>query len=150
MSTRIAKQISARLRAKNISFYELEKKAGLKPHAVQNILRGKSKKPSGELLQSIAHELGCHVEDLLQGQETRYAEELPHSKKVLLNQPYEHPDLFLETVKFVNHALKEKENNLTIEQFISCVEEIYLHSLQKDPKKVDKNFAEWWVDLATD
>ena len=120
MSTQIARQISARLRAKNISFYELEKKAGLRPHAVQNILRGRSKKPSGELLQAIAQELGCTVEDLLQSQKTNYTDEITHSKKELLNQRYKHPDLFLETVKFVNQTLKEKENSLTIDQFISC------------------------------
>ena len=65
MSTPIAKQIFTRMRAKNLTFYELQKKAGLKPHAVQNILRGKSQKPSAELLQAIARELGCTIEDLL-------------------------------------------------------------------------------------
>ncbi|MDP3441511.1 MAG: hypothetical protein Q8T08_01515 [Ignavibacteria bacterium] len=46
--------------------------------------------------------------------------------------------------------MKQKENELSIEQFISCIEEIYLHSLQKDSSHMDKEFAEWWVDLATD
>lgn len=150
MSTQIAKQISTRMRAKNLTFYELEKKAGLRPHAVQNILRGKSKKPSAELLQIIARELGCTIEDLLQDQEAGYGEGIPSAKKELLSHPYKHPDLFLETVKFVNSALEETENNLTLEQFVSCIEEIYLHSLQKDPRKVDQKFAEWWIDLATD
>lgn len=150
MSTHIAKQIFTRLRAKNLTFYELEKKAGLRPHAVQNILRGKSKKPSAELLQAISQELGCTIEDLLQDQELDYGEEISSSKKELLSQPYECPELFLETVEFVNKTLAEKEHSLTIEQFVSCLEEIYLHSLQKSPQKVDEQFAEWWIDLATD
>ena len=46
--------------------------------------------------------------------------------------------------------LKDKENKLTIEQYMKCVEEIYIQSLQKDPSKVDEEFGEWWIDLATD
>lgn len=150
MSTQIAKQISTRMRAKNLSLTTLEKEAGLRPHAVQNILRGKSKKPSAEILQAVADVLGCNVRDILYPQDPYPEEELSSSKKEFLNHPYAHPELFVETVKFVNHALKTKENPLTNEQFIKCVEEIYIQSLQKDPTMVDEEFGEWWIDLATD
>jgi transcriptional regulator with XRE-family HTH domain len=150
MSTQIAKQISIRMRAKNLSLTTLEEEAGLRPHAVQNILRGKSKKPSAELLQAVADVLGCNVKDLLRPQELYDEEELASSKKAFLNHPYEHLDLFVATVKFVNAALQEKDHSLTIEQFMKCLEEIYIHSLQVNPKKVDEEFAEWWIDLATD
>ena len=150
MSTQLAKQISTRMRAKNLTLQALEREAGLRPHAVQNILRGRSKKPSAEILQAVADVFGCTVKDLLHHQENSHEEELTQSKRELLSQKYEYPDLFLETVKFVNAALKEKENELSIEQFISCIEEIYLHSLQKNPSHMDQEFAEWWVDLATD
>ena len=150
MSTQIAKQISTRMRAKNLSLTTLEKEAGLRPHAVQNILRGKSKKPSAEILQAVADVLGCSVKDILRPQDPYPEEELSSSKKEFLSHPYEHQELFEETVKFVNHALKTKENPLTIEQFMRCVEEIYIQSLQKDATKVDEEFGEWWIDLATD
>ncbi len=148
MSTQIAKLISTRMRAKNLSVSTLEKEAGLKPHAVQNILRGKSKRPSADILQAVADVLGCTVKDLMHRQETY--EEASQSKKELLSHKYKHPELFLEIVKFANNALEEKDNELTIEQFINCIEEIYLQSLQKDPSKIDEEFAEWWIDLATD
>jgi len=150
MSTQIAKQITTRMRAKNLSLSSLEKEAGLKPHAVQNILRGKSKRPSAAILKAVGDVLGCSVNDLLDQHEIYHEEDLSQSKKELLSRKYEYPDLFSEIVKFVNEALKHKDNALTIEQFMSCIEEIYLHSLQKDPSKIDKEFAEWWVDLATD
>lgn len=150
MTTSIAKQISTRMRAKSLSVQALEGEAGLRPHAVQNILRGKSKKPSAEILQAVADVLGCTVKDLLSQQEISREEELSDSKKELLNNKYDYPELFLETVEFVNNTLKTKEHDLTIDQFINCIEEIYLHSLQKDPHKIDEEFAEWWVDLATD
>ncbi|MBA3814344.1 MAG: helix-turn-helix transcriptional regulator [Alphaproteobacteria bacterium] len=128
----------------------LEKEAGVRPHAVQNILRGKSKKPSAELLQAVADVLGCNVKDLLRPKESYDEEELSSSRKEFLSHAYDNPDLFVETVQFVNAALREKENSLTIEQFMRCVEEIYIQSLQKDPNQVDEDFAEWWIDLATD
>jgi len=34
-----------------------------------------------------------------------------------------------------------------IRQVLTCVEETYLHSLQKGPNKVDKDFAEWFMGL---
>lgn len=150
MSTSIAKHISTRMRAKNLTLTALEKEAGLKPSAVQNILRGRSKRPSADILQAVADVLGCSVKELLTQQETSYEEDLAQSNTKLLSHEYEHPELFLEIVNFVNNALKNKENKLTIEQFMSCIQEIYLHSLQKAPKHMDEEFAEWWIDLATD
>ncbi|MBP6951577.1 MAG: helix-turn-helix transcriptional regulator [Alphaproteobacteria bacterium] len=150
MSTSIAKHISTRMRAKNLTLTALEKEAGLKPSAVQNILRGRSKRPSADILQAVADVLGCSVKELLTQQETSYEEDLAQSNTKLLSREYEHPELFSEIVNFVNNALKNKENKLTIEQFMSCIQEIYLHSLQKDPNHMDEEFAEWWIDLATD
>jgi transcriptional regulator with XRE-family HTH domain len=138
------------MRAKNLSLAELEKEAGLKRHTVQNIMRGRSKRPSADIMQAVADVLGCSVKDLLTQQEISYEENLSQSNKELLSREYEHPELFSEIVIFVNTALKNKENKLTIEQFISCIQEIYLHSLQKDPSQIDEEFAEWWIDLATD
>ena len=150
MSTSIAKHISTRMRAKNLSLSELEKEAGLKRNTVQNIMRGRSKRPSADILQAVADVLGCGVKELLAQQESSYEENLTQSNTKLLSHEYEHPELFSEIVNFVNHALKNKENKLTIEQFMSCVQEIYLHSLQKDPNHMDEEFAQWCIDRPTD
>lgn len=150
MSTELAKQISARMKAKNLSGITLERAAGLKPHSVQNILRGKSKKPNAEILQAISNVLGCTVKDLLENQEIFQKTELSEPKKEILKSKYECSDLLMETAKIVNDLLKQKVNTLTIEQVFSCIEKIYIHSLKKDPTRVDKAFAEWWIDLATD
>ena len=150
MSTQLAKQISARMQAKNLSSIALEREAGLKPHSVQNILRGKSKKPSAEILQAVSDVLGCTVKDLLQDQEIFQEAELSEPKKDILKNKYECSNLLMETARTVNDILKQKDNILTIEQVLSCIEKIYLHSLKKDPTQVDKDFAEWWISLATD
>jgi transcriptional regulator with XRE-family HTH domain len=148
MSTSVARQINARMKAKNLSIGILEKEAGLKIHAVRNILRGKSKRPSGQALQAIADVFGCTVRDLLtEDQEIFEGSDSVDSNEALLNSSYKYPMLLAETIKVVNDKIEEKNQELTIQQVLTSIQEIYLHSLQKDPEKVDQNFADWFIDL---
>lgn len=147
MSTAIAKQISVRMKAKNFSILTLEREAGLKTHAVRNILRGKSKRPAADILQAVSEVLGCTVKDLLQTQEIFQEEELAESNDERLHTTYAYPTLYVETVQFVNDILQQKGETATVKQAQTCFEEIYFNSAQKDPSKVDKEFGEWWIDL---
>lgn len=147
MSTALAKQITIRMKAKNFSILTLEREAGLKTHAVRNILRGKSKSPSVDIVHAVSEALGCTVKDLLQNEGLFQEEELTESKNEKLNEMYAYPTLYIETVQFVNDVLQQKGHNVTVKQAQTCFEEIYFHSAQKDPTKVDKEFGEWWIDL---
>lgn len=147
MSTAIAKQISIRMKAKNLSILTLEREAGLKTHAVRNILRGRSKRPAADILQAVADVLGCTVKDLLQNQEIFQEEDLAESNDERLHTAYAYPSLYMETVQFVNEVLHQKGQQATVQQALTCFEEIYFNSAQKDPSKVDKEFGEWWIDL---
>lgn len=146
---KIDQQIEARMRARNISIVDLENQAGLKTHAVRNILRGKSKNPSAVNLQAIADVLGCSVKDLLATPEVLEEslpvplEEVLHGKYTL----YDKQGLFPEVVKSVDEFVQKQNKALTVEQFLTAVKEIYLHSLQKDPTQVDQDFAEWFIGL---
>lgn len=150
MSTQIAKQISVRMKAKNLSILTLEREAGLKTHAVRNILRGKSKRPAADILQAVSDVLGCTVKDLLQNQEVFQEEDFSESNDERLNTTYAYPALYVETVQFVNEILQQKGETATVKQALTCFEEIYFNSAQKDPSKVDKEFGEWWIDLVLD
>lgn len=148
MTTQIAKQLSARIKAKSLSVGELEKVAGLKTHAVRNIVRGKSKRPSAEILQAVSDILGCTVKDLLTGDGIFEVQETPHqSRDDLLKEEFDHPKLLLETVNFVLQAFDQKQNTVSVRQALNCVEEIYLHSLEKKENQVDKAFGEWFIEL---
>ena len=63
---------------------------------------------------------------------------------------YDKHGLFPEIVKAVDVFTQKQNKNLTIEKFLTAVKEIYLHSLQKDPSKVDMDFAEWFLGLMTE
>lgn len=146
MNTSVAKQISVRMKAKNLSILMLEREAGLKNHAVRNILRGKSKRPSADILQAIADVLGCTVKELLENQDA-FQDDLSDAQSERLNESFCYPELYFDTVKFVNNLLQQKKSKATFQQAITCFEEIYFHSAQKDSSKVDEKFAEWWVEL---
>ena len=147
MQTQLAKQILARLKAKNITVNMLEREAGLKPHSVVNIIRGTSKKPSAEILQAVADVLGCDIRDLLGNQDLFIENENSKSKAEILESSYEMPELLKNTLNSINERLEGKENLLTTQQVLTCVQEIYLHSLQKTPPTVDNEFADWFIGL---
>ena len=148
MSTQIAKQISTRMKAKNLTVWALEKKAGLRVGSVRNILRGNSKKPSAELLQAIADALGCTVQDLLQDQHIPEGDE--RGREVFLESEYQNAELLLATTTCVNAKLRQHAPHITVKQALVCIEEIYLHSLQHGGKKVDEVFADWFIGLVVD
>ncbi len=147
MTTALAKQLSTRMKAKNLSASMLEREAGLKAHAVLNILRGKSKRPSAHILQAIADTLGCTIPDLLGHQEIFQVDESTQSKNELLNSPYDNPNLLQDVLQTVNEKIKKENLHLTVQQTLTCIEEIYLHSLQKKQQTIDPLFADWFLNL---
>ena len=144
--TTIAQQIDVRMKAKDFSIMSLEAKAGVKPHAVRNILTGKSKNPSAVNLQAIADVLGCTVKDLLAAPVLQEEEAQP-SLEELLETKHVNSSLMEECVTTIEDTLKKTRKTLTNVQFLTCVREVYLHSLQKTPQKVNKEFAEWFIHL---
>ena len=145
--TLIAKQIEARMKAQNFSIMDLETKAGVKPHAVRNILTGKSKSPSAVNLQAIADVLECSVKDLLATPTALLKEDDHKSLEDLLKEKHVNSSLMRDCVIVIEEYLQQTKKTITTAQFLTCVREVYLHSLQKDPRKVNKDFAKWFVDL---
>jgi transcriptional regulator with XRE-family HTH domain len=136
------------MKAKNLSRGVLAKQAGLEAYVISNILRGKTKRPKGDVLQAIADVFGCSVRDLLTENQGVFKEnDVTASKDDILGSPYKHLDLLKETIKIVNDRIEARKQDLTVQQALRLVQETYLHSLQKKPEKVDPNFVEWFIGL---
>jgi transcriptional regulator with XRE-family HTH domain len=146
MKTIIAKQIHARMKAKNISTIEIERQAGVKPHAVRNILRGNSKRPSVDIVYAVARVLNCTVDDLIQGMNIFTDDKKGETREELIAQTYK-AGLLAETVKLIDAKVNQGKHNLTVHQVLTCVEETYLQSLQKGVQKVNHEFADWFLQL---
>ena len=140
-------QLRHRMQDQGLSANALEKKANLKPSAVQNILQGKSKRPAALLLQAIAKELHCTTADLL-GDTSTQLHPGPLSKGGQ-NEVWS-PQLFVEAIKTIEELLAEKGVKASKEATINYADELYKYSLMKSSSaehaKVDHHFASWLIN----
>jgi len=145
--TPLAKQISARLKAKNLTVSALEKKAGLKNYTVRNIMRGKSRNPNFEMMQAICNVLGCSIQDLIE-KDQHFIEVDEEGVEHLAEEiSFDNQALLLNCVETVNSILEKNKQVLTVRQVMTCIEEIYLHSHKQNLNTADSSFAKWFIDL---
>lgn len=133
--------IKKRLLDKKMSANELERICGLKQSAIQNILYGRSKNPTIEIVKSIAQGLGCSIEQLI-GNENTINFPINKSDTML---PWE-PALFIKCIETIQILFDKKESKLSFEQAITCATEVYKYSIKSSTMVVDKRFAEWLVE----
>ena len=140
----IVTQIKARLLQQGISAHALEKRAGLKPSAVHNILYGRSKNPSITIIQAIAQALKCKVSDLIDEPLPPQKSNTKSSGELLV--PLWESELYLESFEIVTSILKNKKNNLSKEKILEIVDEVYLYAQKGKKQTPDPLFAAWIIE----
>lgn len=144
MSTHLQEQIQNRMESKQLTVHALERKAGLNRSAVRNILQGFSKKPSANVLMTIAEALDCTIEDLVgQGND-----ELSGRIKTVAKTRNTHAwndKLYIDAVKAVTKFASEKDSQLKSDRIISLINETYKYSLDKGSDTLDQDFTKWLV-----
>lgn len=139
MPTYLQQQLIQRMQEKNLTINALEKRANLKESTVRNIIKGKSKNPRVETLDSIAHVLGCSIVDLMHDPSGK------ESSSPMADQSHKlEEELFLDTIKVLFDLYKEKNCLPTLEETLFYIKEAYLYALKV--KSVDKNFIEWFIE----
>lgn len=149
----LKKRIQDRMEKFGTSVHALEKKAGLKPSAVNNILYGRSKNPSVTLIKKIAHALDCSVDDLVSEEETAFrSEDRVKNQQFFPEEKQSSPipwniELYANCLENMAKAIKSKRNNTLSKQMITdCIDEIYDYTFKKGRTKVDNCFVEWIID----
>lgn len=150
--------IKHKLKKQNMSIAELERRAGI-PHAVINIMHGRSKNPTVRVAQSIAKELNCSIEEL-------FSEGISDFNlcKTELESNTENSDLSIENLKenntwdpvllekstiAVSNCIKKHNfKDCNIKKVLSCVEDIFTYSISSDSKTIDFRFVDWVVEKA--
>ena len=144
MSTHLQEQIQNRMESKQLTVHALERKAGLNRSAVRNILQGFSKKPSANVLMTIAEALDCTIEDLVgQGND-----ELSGRIKTVAKTRNAHAwndKLYIDAVKAVTKFAGEKDSQLKSDRIISLINETYKYSLDKGSDTLDQDFTKWLI-----
>lgn len=135
MSKAIQENIKRQLQAKNMTAAELERRTGI-PHAVVNILHGRSKNPSIKTAQAIAKELGCSVEELL-------ADETSAIKESVWDA-----ELYSSAFNAVYKQIQTLKLQPTPEQVGQWLAEIYNYALGSKDRTVDLRFVQWLLERA--
>ncbi|MBY0264063.1 MAG: helix-turn-helix transcriptional regulator [Holosporales bacterium] len=130
-------RIKKKLVEHNLSASALERKAGIRPSTLQNILQGRSKNPSIEVLQSVAQALNCSVSELL-GENHALPETLVKAEKWV-------PEVYVNATQAVWAVCKKRQLDISKKLFFQAVEQVYAYCSQYDRVNVDKDFADWVV-----
>lgn len=132
----LKEKVKTLLEKKNISVREAEKRSGLNPGIVNNILNGRSKNPRIDTLLAISKTLGCEVRDLL---DTTNFDNYSESK---LEWDF---SLYSKTIQTILEICKKNNLDFSKEVIFNIVDEVYAYSYFKGDKNINKNFAEWVV-----
>ncbi|HSX20036.1 MAG TPA: helix-turn-helix transcriptional regulator [Gammaproteobacteria bacterium] len=137
MSKAMQENIKRQLHAQNMTAAELERRTGI-PHAVVNILHGRSKNPSIKTAQAIAKELGCSVEELLsEGTETA-----PKQNHVWDQR------LYTDTFNTLCKQIQELKLQPSAEQVAQWLTDAYNYALGNKDRNVDIRFIQWLLERA--
>lgn len=137
MSNALRKNLKQRLEENKITAHALEKQLGLKFSAIYNILQGKSKKPSANLILNISQALGCSVEELLYNTLPKSTENQKPKKWI--------PALYIDALKKVEAILSERKIETSKEASLKIVDEVYVYSLDGNLPHADEQFANWLI-----
>lgn len=140
MATAFGQRIREHAKEKGLSISELQRRAGLGNSTIRNILSGQSKHPSAENMMAIADVLECSLQELMYGKDSAQAKEAETSIS------FEHPELCQQCLATVLRLIAEKQHNLSFDQVLNCVREVYLYSVEHSPDAtLDEGFAKWFV-----
>ncbi len=134
-SNAIQDNIKRQLQAKNMTAAELERRTGI-PHAVVNILHGRSKNPSIRTAQAIAKELGCSIEELFG------ADYVPLTPS---NDSFNMP-LYNAAFQALCAHIQTNAIQPTPELMAQWLSDIYKYSLGTKDGLVDKRFIQWLLE----
>lgn len=136
----VAEKIRDKLEQQNLSVLGLEKKAGLKVHAVQNILTGHSKRPNIDTLLAIANALGCNLSDLIDEPTTQ----TPASKTKV--EKYGNFKLLGEISSYLINEMEQFLDDVAPQTLNDFTQEVYIYCEKNKGGTFDKDFAIWVLD----
>lgn len=143
LATELKFQIKNRIEAMGTNVRALERKAGLTPGVVNNILQGASTNPTAETLIALATALGCSIDELL----SRTSK--PNCKVAPNSQVYKwDADLYSSIVAKFNKQLKTRNVSISSDSALALIQDLYIYCIEKDKKAVEENLIEWLLDKA--
>lgn len=150
MDLAIRKEVEQRVAAKNLSVSEIERQAGLKQGVLRNILQGKSKNPTVQVLVSLTKVLDCSIEELIglpNTSDTQNTDKTP-TDKLITSKKYDKINYqLLENVfKLVSRESEKLAIKPSLSEFLNYISDIYSFSDKTGSNIPNKNFCEWFFE----
>jgi transcriptional regulator with XRE-family HTH domain len=145
----LSTKIRTKIQEKGLSPHAFEKQAGLKLSSVHNILYGRSKNPSINVLKTIAHALGCTVSELIEEKfdqglsNNREVKEEKTPKDKIWDQIAWNQNLYLQCFDSVIHLIRKEKYTFSRDQLHNLAEEVYMYAIECGNKIPDKPFMKW-------
>jgi len=142
----LKKQILNLMKNKNLSVPSLERKAGLKIHAVRNILTDKIKKPKIHTLKAISSVLECSVEHLVNpsfSKDENSTYDISSKRELLF---LEDVQLMMNSCDAILGFLRENKITLSLDEYLEVLKRVYYYSLSAESKVLDFKFIAWSIN----
>lgn len=143
--TLLSTKIKEIIKEKGISAHALEKRAGLRPSAIQNILYGRSKNPSISTLNAIAQALGYSVAELINDSVNPNEDNVENVlfEPPEINQKNWNCSLYLDCTGTVVDIAKKSNQSISKEEIITFIDHVYSYSASQKEGIADEYFARW-------
>ena len=145
MNLAIMDEVEKRVLDTRLTVSEIERRAGLKQGTLRNIINGKSKNPTIQVLVSLTKVLGCSIEELVGIPST--AQPISETRKKIEKTlgPINY-DLLDNVYKLVIDKSKQLDREVTLEDINKFIVDIYSFSQKAKTNYPDKTFADWYFE----
>ena len=146
-SNTIKQKVLSYIEENSLSVSGLERKAGLKPRTLYNLIYSRGT-PRPDRLKAIAHAIGCTVDELVSEDFTPPLNNLYENKKEHSPSPKVEWDasLMREAIELVDNCARGKNYELDAEKAFLLIRKVYDFSLKSKNKESGKPFAEWLIE----
>ena len=135
--TLLQKNLSSLLEERNLSIAQAERLSGLRLSTLRNIIRGRSKNPTLEVLNKLASFFDCTIAELIEGD--------PAKKDLSLSEYLGNYQLLVDFALFMQEAYQKESFQITLSQFSELQKECCEYAKQNNLEKLDKKFLNWLI-----
>lgn len=133
-----------RSRVANIENVRLfERKNGLTPGTINNIINGTSSNPTAETLNTLANAFGCSIDDLLDRNTNQASNN--NNLTALKNSVWK-SDLYIEISKELAKEIEKGQIKINTDKALLIIQEVYSYLIKKNKTSVDESLIGWVLD----
>lgn len=122
-----------------------ERKNGLTPGTINNIINGTSSNPTAETLNTLANAFECAVDDLLN--RATKTSSINANSAILKSSPWR-DELYIKVIKELSRQVEKGQIQINSDKALYIAQEVYSYLLKKNKDAVDESLIGWVLEKA--